>query len=229
MEATEGLFLTFEGPDGAGKSTQARLLQERLQACGREVLLVREPGGTPIGEKMRELLLDPRYTEMTVVCEVFLYSAARAQLVVEQIRPALLRGAVVISDRYGDSTLVYQGLAGGEDLAVIRKINLWATGGLVPRRTFLLDLDAEKGLLRVRRAKGGIRPAVEDRVEQKDLDYHRRVRCGFLELALQEQERICIIAAEAAASSVHARVWEMVVPLLPVDSGRRGGFPCPPG
>ena len=229
MEATEGLFLTFEGPDGAGKSTQARLLQERLQACGREVLLVREPGGTPIGEKMRELLLDPRYTEMTVVCEVFLYSAARAQLVVEQIRPALLRGAVVISDRYGDSTLVYQGLAGGEDLAIIRKINLWATGGLVPRRTFLLDLDAEKGLLRVRRAKGGIRPAVEDRVEQKDLDYHRRVRCGFLELALQEQERICIIAAEAAASSVHARVWEMVVPLLPVDSGRRGGFPCPPG
>ncbi|HAP31611.1 MAG TPA: dTMP kinase [Firmicutes bacterium] len=217
-DAPEGLFLTFEGPDGAGKSTQARLLRERLQACGREVLLVREPGGTPIGEKMRELLLDPRYTEMTVVCEVFLYSAARTQLVVEQIRPALLRGVVVISDRYSDSTLVYQGLAGGEDLEVIRKINLWATGGLVPRRTFLLDLEAEKGLLRVRRAKRGIRSAGEDRIEQKELVFHRRVRRGFLELAVREQERICVISADTDASSVHARVWEMVIPLLPVDN-----------
>lgn len=217
IEVPGGLFLTFEGPDGAGKSTQARLLQERLQAYGREVLLVREPGGTPIGEKMRELLLDPRYTEMTVVCEVFLYSAARAQLVVEQIRPALSRGAVVISDRYGDSTLVYQGLAGGENLAIIRRINLWATGGLVPRRTFLLDLDAEMGLLRVRGAKGGIRPAGEDRIEQKELNFHRRVRRGFLELAAKEQERICIIPADNDVSSIHARVWEMVLPLLPVD------------
>jgi dTMP kinase len=216
IDAPQGLFLTFEGPDGAGKSTQARLLRERLHACNRDVLLVREPGGTPIGEKMRELLLDTRYTEMTVVCEIFLYSAARVQLVVEQIRPALLRGAVVISDRYGDSTLVYQGLAGGEDLEIIRKINFWATGGLVPRRTFLLDLDAETGLLRVRGAIGGIRPAGEDRIEQKELDFHRRVRRGFLELAEQEQERICVISADADASSVHDRVWEMVVPLLPV-------------
>ncbi|MEW5919432.1 MAG: dTMP kinase [Bacillota bacterium] len=209
-----GLFLTLEGPDGAGKTTQARLLQERLQALGKEVLLVREPGGTAVGEIIRGLLLDPRYPEMTVACEVLLYSAARAQLVVEQIRPALARGAVVISDRYWDSTLVYQGLAGREDLAMIQSINFWATGGLAPHRTFLLDLEAEKGLLRVRGAKGDLRPAGGDRIEQRELDFHRRVRRGFLELASWEQKRICVIPADKAAPLVHDCIWEKVIPLL---------------
>lgn len=214
QEKSAGLFLTLEGPDGSGKTTQARLLLQRLQNCGRDVLLVREPGGTSIGETIRALLLDPGNTEMTVACEVLLYSAARAQLVVEQISPALIRGEVVISDRFWDSTLVYQGLAGGEDLEIIKKINLWATGNLIPQRTFLLDLAAEQGLLRVRGAKEEARPAGGDRVEQKELNFHHRVRNGFLELAFREKERFCIIPAEDAPQIVHANIWEKVVPLL---------------
>ena len=209
-----GLFLTLEGPDGAGKSTQARMLQERLQDYGRDVVLVREPGGTSIGETIRELLLNPSHTEMTVACEVLLYNAARAQLVVEHIKPALIRGEVVLSDRYWDSTLVYQGLAGGEDLEIINQINFWATGELIPHRTFLLDLAAEQGLLRVRGAKGGARPAGGDRVEQKELDFHQRVRKGFLELATREKERFCIIPADDAPQTVHENIWKKVAPLL---------------
>ncbi len=214
IEKLAGLFITFEGPDGSGKTTQARLLEKRLQDWGRNVLLVREPGGTSIGETIRELLLDPSHTEMTVACEVLLYSAARAQLVIEQIRPALTRGEVVLSDRYWDSTLVYQGLAGGEDLDIIKKINLWATGDLVPRRTFLLDLAAEQGLLRVHGAKEGARPAGGDRVEQKELQFHHRVRNGFLELASREKERFCIIPAANTPQTIHESIWEKVVPLL---------------
>lgn len=215
-----GLFLTLEGPDGAGKTTQARLLQERLQGLGKETLLVREPGGTPIGEVIRGLLLDPLYKEMSVVCEVLLYCAARAQLVTEQIRPALARKAVVISDRYWDSTLAYQGLAGGEETAMISIINIWATGGLVPRRTFLLDLDVEKGLLRVRGDQGDLRLPGGDRMEQKELDFHQKVRRAFLELASREKDRICVIPADRAARLVHESIWEKVLPLLqlPLDS-----------
>ncbi len=217
-EKFAGLFITLEGPDGSGKTTQARLLEKRLQDWGRNVLLVREPGGTSIGETIRELLLDPSHTEMTVACEVLLYSAARAQLVIEQIRPALNRGEVVLSDRFWDSTLVYQGLAGGEDLEIIKKINLWATRDLVPRRTFLLDLAAEQGLLRVREAKGVARPAGGDRVEQKELHFHHRVRNGFLELASREKERFCIIPADDTAQTIHESIWKKVLPLLTVDS-----------
>lgn len=210
-----GLFFTFEGPDGAGKTTQALMLKERLQEWGRDASLVREPGGTPIGEKIRQLLLDPHYTEMTVSCEVLLYSAARAQLVIEQIRPALSLGNVVISDRFWDSTLVYQGLAGGEDLEFIKKISLWATCGLIPQRTFLLDLEAEQGLLRVRGAKreNSYAGAV-DRIEQKELSFHQRVRDGFLELAYREQGRFCIVPAAEDAQTVHNMIWENVVPFL---------------
>lgn len=213
-----GLFITLEGPDGAGKTTQARLLQERLQDWGRDVLLVREPGGTSIGEKIREVLLDPSHKEMTVASEVLLYIAARAQLVIEHIKPALMEGKVVLSDRYWDSTLVYQGLAGGEDLKIIKQINLWATGELIPRRTFLLDLAAEQGLLRVREAKEGVRPDGGDRIEQKALDFHRRVRNGFLKLASLEEDRFCVIPADGDAQSVHEKIWEKVAPLLTVDS-----------
>ncbi len=213
-----GLFLTLEGLDGAGKTTQARLLQERLQQLGLEVLLVREPGGTPIGESIRKLLLDPRYTEMSVACEVLLYSAARAQLVAERIRPALARGAVVISDRFFDSTLAYQGLAGGEETAMIRSINLWATGGLVPRRTFLLDLEAKEGLLRLREAEIG--PAGGDRIEQRELHFHRCVRSAFLELASRERERIVVIKADRPVSLVHEEIWQLVVSLLALDPQR---------
>ena len=144
-----GLFISMEGPDGAGKTTQARLLKTRLENCGVEVFLTREPGGTPVGEEIRKLLLNPEFSEMTVACEVLLYSAARAQLVRQLINPALKKGLVVISDRYLDSNIVYQGFGGGERPEIIEKINLWAAEGLMPEITFLLDLDAQTGLRRL--------------------------------------------------------------------------------
>ena len=131
-----GLFISIEGPDGAGKTTQARLLKTRLENCGVKVLLTREPGGTPVGEEIRKLLLNPEYSEMTVACEVLLYSAARAQLVRQSINPSLKKGWVVISDRYLDSNIVYQGYGGGESPGIIEKINLWAAEGLCRRSLF---------------------------------------------------------------------------------------------
>ena len=191
------MFISFEGPDGSGKTTQARMLYEKLRENGQRVLLVREPGGTPIGEKVRELLLDPRYKEMTVISEILLFCTARNQLVTEHIRPALNRGEIVISDRYWDSLLVYQGIAGGENLEIIKQINLWATGNLIPHRTFLIDLEVEKALMRARKLSKG------DRIEQKELDFFDRVRSGFLELASQEPWRFCIIPADRDAESIH--------------------------
>lgn len=230
-EKEEGLFISFEGPDGAGKTTQARLLSERLKDCGLEVVLTREPGGTPISEEIRKVLLNPDFAEMTVACEALLYGAARAQLVNDLIRPALKRGEIVISDRYLDSSLVYQGLAGGGDPSMIIGINYWATGVLIPRVTFLLDLEAEQGLARVRSeatttdtADAASRPG--DRVEQKELDFHQRVRQGFLQLASREKKRFFIVPAGDKPEAVQAQIWKIMQEileqkeLLPVSRGR---------
>ena len=211
-----GLFISFEGPDGAGKTTQARMLKERLEACGLEVVLTREPGGTPIGEEIRKLLLNPSFAEMTVACEALLYGAARAQLVTALIRPALSRGDIVISDRYLDSSMVYQGLAGGEDLGMITGINLWATGKLLPEITFLLDLEAECGLARLQKeahgAGAGTRPG--DRIEQRELDFHQRVRQGFLQLASRERERFFVVRAGDGPEAVQAQIWGKMQEIL---------------
>lgn len=215
-KAGEGLFISFEGPDGSGKTTQARLLAERLSACGLKVVSTREPGGTPIGEEIRKLLLNPDFTEMTVVCEALLYGAARAQLISSLIRPALQRGEIIISDRYLDSSLVYQGLAGGEDPATIIEINFWATGKLLPAITFLLDLEAEQGLARIQReasASGaGLRSG--DRIERRGLDFHRRVREGFLQLASRDKKRFFIVPAENEPEIVQAQIWKKMQKLL---------------
>jgi dTMP kinase len=208
-----GLFISIEGPDGAGKTTQARLLKTRLENCGVKVLLTREPGGTPVGEEIRKLLLNPEYSEMTVACEVLLYSAARAQLVRQSINPSLKKGWVVISDRYLDSNIVYQGYGGGESPGIIEKINLWAAEGLMPEITFLLDLDAQAGLRRLQEGdKSGKWQG--DRVEQKELDYHRRVRQGYLELAGRSAGRIVIIGAGINSDAVHEEIWQRTEPLL---------------
>jgi dTMP kinase len=188
-------------------------LKTRLENLGVEVFLTREPGGTPVGEEIRKLLLNPEYSEMTVACEVLLYSAARAQLVRQLINPSLKKGRVVISDRYLDSNIVYQGFGGGESPEIIEKINLWAAGGLMPEITFLLDLDAQTGLKRLQEGdKSGKWQG--DRVEQKGLDYHCRVRQGYLELAGRSSGRIVIIEAGGNSDAVHEKIWQLTEPLL---------------
>lgn len=210
----KGLFLSIEGPDGAGKTTQARLLKERLEKLGLQVVLTREPGGTPIGEEIRKLLLNPDFREMTVPCEILLYSAARAQLVRECIYPSLQKGITVISDRYLDSNIVYQGLAGGEKPEIIEMINMWAAGRLLPELTFLLDIDVEAGLRRLRGKHTGASDWRGDRMEQKELEFHRKVRQGFLQLASRDAERFFVIQAGDRPESVHEKIWEKMQEIL---------------
>lgn len=209
-----GLFLSIEGPDGAGKTTQARLLKDHLEKQGRRVVLTREPGGTPIGEAIRSILLNPDFREMTVPCEILLYSAARTQLVDQCILPFLKEGFIVISDRYFDSSIAYQGLAGGESPEIIEKINLWATRQLLPDITFLLDIDAASGLFRIQGQEAGGAKSCGDRMEQKALEFHRKVRQGFLQLASRDPARFFVIAAGDRPEIVHEKIWQRLQPLL---------------
>ncbi|NPA30465.1 MAG: dTMP kinase [Chloroflexi bacterium] len=186
--AHPGLFLTFEGPEGSGKTSQMRALAEFLRGQGYPVLTTREPGGTSIGLHIRDLLLDPRFGDMTPRAEVLLFLADRAQHVDQVIRPALERGDIVLCDRYADSTLAYQGYGHRHfDLEQLRALIEFATGGLWPDRTFLLDIAPEEGL-----ARNG---AQRDRLEGHALDFHRRVRQGYLEMAAAEPERWVVLDA----------------------------------
>jgi dTMP kinase len=199
------MFITFEGPDGSGKSTQIRQLAERLRAQGRDVLLTREPGGTAIGEQIRAVLHDLENTAMQPRTEILLYSAARAQLVGEKIKPHLAAGGIVLSDRYYDSTLAYQGYGHGLDLAALRQITDFATQSLTPDLTLLLDIDPETGLQR----------RLANREEWNRLDdyalaFHRRVRAGYLELAQAEPWRWVCLDAAGAREALAAKVWEVV-------------------
>lgn len=199
-----GIFISLEGPDGAGKTTQLRLLAEHLTGRGFTVLSTREPGGTALGDKIRELLLDPAHGEMAARTEALLYMAARAQHVAEVIAPALERGEVVLSDRYADSTIVYQGAARKLARAELAAINLFAAGGVMPALTILLDGDGE--LLGGRRSgRGGA-----DRIEGEAESFHRLVRQGFRELAAAEPKRIKPVAAGGPVDEVHRRVVAVV-------------------
>ena len=184
-----GVFITFEGPEGAGKSTQAKRLVASLQAAGHPVLSTREPGGTPLGDRVRQIVLLEPDLEIAPVAEFLLYSAARAQIVYDVIRPALDDNKVVIVDRYADSTLAYQGYGRGLNLDFLREVTWEATGGLRPHITVLLDLEPELGLRRA--AQTG----TLDRLERADLGFHHRVRAGFLELARLEPERFLVLDA----------------------------------
>lgn len=217
---SKGLFISLEGPDGAGKSTQAGLLKEKLEACNREVLLTREPGGTPIGEEIRKLLLNPDFGEMGVACETLLYSASRGQLADEVIRPALRQGKIVICDRYLDSSLVYQGFAGGGEVESIRRINNWATGGLLPDLTIVLDLDIETGQQRFLAKSGD--PSALDRVEKKGPAFQQKVREGFLQLALLEPERVYVVGGGGERREIHRRIWGKVQLFLKNGEGNNG-------
>lgn len=194
----DGYFISLEGIDGCGKTTQAHLLQARLQREGIPHLATREPGGTPAGEKIRLVLLQKEHS-LTNDAEILLYMAARAELVATVIRPGLRENPIVICDRYLDSTVAYQGYGGGGDQPWIRELNLKATGGLWPHLTFLFDLSVEEALRR--RGRGG------DRIEERALSFHRRVRRGYLAIARDEPERVRLIDAAVPAAEQHEIVW----------------------
>lgn len=209
-----GLFITFEGPEGSGKSTQAELAAEYLQSRGMKVLLTREPGGTPVGERIRDILLDPCAAGMTATCELFLFLAGRAQHVEEAIRPALGRGEVVVCSRYADASVAYQAAGRGLDKAVVERLNEWATGGLLPDLTIVLDVQTQVGLQRARAASTKRVPNGEgDRIERADIEFHRRVREGYLRLARENPERVKVVEADGLERMTR-RVREHIDALL---------------
>lgn len=207
------MFITFEGPEGSGKTTQLVLLAEWLTAAGRDVLATREPGGTAIGDRVRAILLDPACGEMQAEAEVLLFSAARAQHVGQVIRPHLARGGVVLCDRYADSTLAYQGYGRGLDLATLHVITAFATGGLRPDLVVYLDIDAEAGLRR-KQLHAHADASQWNRMEQEALAYHQRVRAGYLQLAAAEPGRWLLVDASQAVDAVQAAVRARAVGLL---------------
>jgi dTMP kinase len=195
------MFITFEGPDGSGKTTQARLLAEWLRGQGYQVVLTREPGGTDIGDQIRTVLHDPLNTAIDARTEILLFSASRAQHVAQRIRPALAAGEIVISDRYADSTLAYQGYGRGLDLETLRTITAFATRRLRPDLTFYLDIAPGEGLQR--RQLGGDE---WNRLDAETPEFHRRVRAGYLELVEQEPERWVVIQAARSVEEVQAEI-----------------------
>ncbi len=196
-----GFFVTFEGPDGSGKTTQEKSLTEYLQARGLTVVCTREPGGTEIGEQIRDVIFSEKSGVIRDETEVLLFSAARAQIVGQLIRPALAAGKIVLCDRYADSTLAYQGYGLGLDLGALRAITRFATGGLVPDLTFYIDVPVEDGLARKR---GGD----VNRLDEKDVAYHRRVRDGYLEMARQEPRRWVVIDGTQSREQVQQQIRE---------------------
>ena len=203
-----GTFITFEGGEGCGKSTQIRLLAQKLQDAGKQVLLVREPGGTAAGERIREILLSKQSDGLEPMAELMLYEAARAQIVSEVIEPALQEGKVVLCDRFFDSTVAYQGFGRGLDPEMIAKLNLMATGGLEPDLTVLLDIDPALGLKRAMAVTGG--DGEGDRIEAAGLAFHQQIRQGFASLAQQYPERITVIDASGTIEQVAEQVFAAV-------------------
>lgn len=216
-----GLFITIEGGDGAGKSTQAALLADHLERRGCTVRRIHEPGGTELGERIRAVLLDATVSEVDSLAELLLYEAARAQLVSEVIVPALDAGEVVVCDRFADSTLAYQGFGRQLDVALVGRLNDIAAQGAVPDRTVLLMLDAEDGLAR---ATSGAQGA--DRMEQAGTAFHHRVCDGFRQLASSCPERMRVVDAQGTPEQVHEAVLaalEDMLPQTPDAGGKTGG------
>ncbi len=207
MTSYPGLFITFEGCEGCGKSTQARLLYNMLRQHGLQCLLTYEPGGTPLGNKIRDLLKVKSDFQIAAEAELFLFAASRFQLVSDVIQPALSSGKVVICDRFSDSTFVYQGYGRGLDLIMIERINDLATGGLCPDVTILLDAEAETGLGRKHSSR-------EDRFEAENIAFHHKIRDGYLQSAQRQPERWRTIQALQPPEEVNRLVWESLLPAL---------------
>jgi len=204
--AYPGKLLVLDGPEGAGKSTQVERLVGRLRSLGRRATAVRDPGSTPVSERVREVLLDNRLPDMDVRTEVFLYMASRAEMVARIIRPALEVGLIVVSDRFVSSTVAYQGAAGGVEPAVIWELGRIACGGIEPDLTVILDLPVEAGFGRIQRQ--------HDRIESKDPAYHEKVRQGFLAMARERSEKFVVVDATRSPDEVARAIEEAVTRVL---------------
>jgi dTMP kinase len=206
-----GLFITFEGIDGCGKSTQLDLLAQQIKQRGFEVVVTREPGGTPLGEGIRQLLVSDVSVHVAPTTELLLYVAARAQHVAELIAPSLEAGRIVISDRYTDSTVAFQGYGRGLDPEMIEKLNQFATAGLVPDLTIVFDIDPALARARLdSRPVGGLLGAFDE----QHADFHQRMREGYLKLAKEQPSRIHVVDAGGAVEETHSRVMALVLPLI---------------
>lgn len=197
MTAKKGIFITMEGPDGAGKSTQIDLLKKYLEDKGYNILLTRDPGGNDISEAIRGIILNKDFTEMGYMTELLLYASARAQLVKENIKPALEAGTAVIADRFVDSSAVYQGIGRGLGIDTVYKVNEFALQGIMPDMTILMDLDAEVGLARKKNQ------AELDRMERESVDFHKKVVAGYRDLADRYPERILKVDAALQVQEIH--------------------------
>ena len=197
MTAKKGIFITMEGPDGAGKSTQIDLLKKYLEDKGYNILLTRDPGGNDISEAIRGIILNKDFTEMGYMTELLLYASARAQLVKENIKPALEAGTAVIADRFVDSSAVYQGIGRGLGIDTVYKVNEFELQGIMPDMTILMDLDAEVGLARKKNQ------AELDRMERESVDFHKKVVAGYRDLADRYPERILKVDAALQVQEIH--------------------------
>ncbi len=200
----EGIFITMEGPDGSGKTTQIDLLKKYLEKKGYDIVIAREPGGTVIGEAIRKIILNPEYEEMGHMTELLLYASARAQLVNQVIKPALTEGKAVICDRFVESSAVYQGIGRGLGVDTVYEVNNYALGDVQPKLTIFMDLDAEEGIKRKKEQ------AELDRMEKEDLSFHKRVVDGYRQLAKLYPERIVPVDATLPIDTIHSMIVEEV-------------------
>jgi len=206
---SSGIFITFEGMDGSGKTTQMHRLAERLRAQGRNVTETVEPGGPPISQKIRRILLDAANQELSPTTEILLYFASRAQNVDERINPALARGEIVLSDRFTDSSLAYQGVGRGLGIDTVRALDGIACRGLKPDLTILVDVDAEASLARAR-ARNEAQPHCETRMDDQALEFHLKVHAAYHALAAAEPERVKVVDGRAGIDEIERSVWSIV-------------------
>lgn len=200
----EGIFITMEGPDGSGKTTQIDLLKKYLETKGYDIIITREPGGTAISEAIREIILNPEFEEMSYMTELLLYASSRAQLVNQVIKPALEAGKAVICDRFVESSAVYQGIGRGLGVETVYEVNSYALGDVKPKLTIFMDLDAEEGIKRKKNQ------SELDRMEKEDLSFHKRVVEGYRQLAQLYPERIVPINATLSIDEIHSMIVEEV-------------------
>ncbi|WP_339060711.1 dTMP kinase [Tepidibacillus marianensis] len=218
----KGLFITFEGPDGAGKTTQVNQLAKYIQEQGFDYLATREPGGTEISNKIRQILLNPDHQELRDQTEILLYASSRAQLVHEVILPALNEGKIVLCDRYIDASIAYQAYGLGINRKIVEEINRFASSSLKPDRTYLMDIQPEVGRKRlINRDKTEFGNQL-DRIEQKQLEYHERVYKGFMDIAFEEPERVVKVAANDSVEEIFKKIredFDLFIQSIKIKSG----------
>ncbi len=210
-----GFFLTVEGIEGSGKTTQLQRLAKLLRSHGQNCVVTKEPGGTPIGDRVRAILLDPQAEGMDPAVELFLLAASRRQHVIDVIQPALEAGATVLCDRFADASVAYQGFGRGIDLQKIRDLNEWATSGITPDVTVIFDLSEADGLERARRRNAKENLLAESRLEGEDLAFHRRVREGYLALAKEDERRFAVVDATVGVDEVFERLKALLAERAP--------------